>query len=66
MSIENINLTPETQEQEKCRVCWKNKITGDTGNGEFIDRESAEAWVKEENKKYPDLEHWLETEDEAK
>ena len=40
MSIEKMDLTLETQ---KCRIAWKSKITGATGNGEFMDKATAEA-----------------------
>ena len=63
MSIEKMDLTLETQ---KCRIAWKSKITGATGNGEFMNKATAEAWLEKANKEHPDLEHWLESKDEAK
>jgi len=35
---------------------WKSEITGKTGNGEFMDKATAEN---------PDIKHWLESESES-
>ena len=56
----------ESQEQEKVRIAWKSKETGATGHGEYIDKKDADAWLEKVNKEHPELEHWLESEDEAK
>jgi alpha/beta superfamily hydrolase len=66
MGFEKINITPESQEQQKVRIAWKSKATGAEGHGEYMDMKTAEAWLEKANKEYPELEHWLESEDEAK
>lgn len=70
MGIESIGVfkgkSPEVQKQEKVRIEWKNKTTGFTGHGEYMDKETAKAWLDKANKERPDLEHWLKPEDEEK
>ena len=44
----------------KYRIYWKSKITGTTGNGTPIERKIALKWVRNMNRKYPDLTHWIE------
>lgn len=58
--------TPEVQEQKKYRIMWKSRLTGTTGNGEYVDEEIARAWLEKANKEHPEIEHWLEPEDEKK
>lgn len=43
------------------RVAWKNKITGQTGHGDWSnDYNLINAWVKEANKTEPNIFHWIE------
>lgn len=52
----------------KYRVAWKHKTNpGDTGHGNWSeDYNLIKDWVDEENKKYPDLKHWIENDTEIK
>ena len=63
MNFEKNETSLEVQEQEKFRIAWKNKDTGATGHGEYVNKEIADAWLEKENKKHPELEHWLEPEE---
>lgn len=41
-------------------IFWKNKITSEIGNGRATtDKNSLEVWIKEMNKKYPDIDHYI-------
>ena len=42
-------------------VHWKDKRTEETGHGEPISDESADAWVERENRVNPNLLHWSES-----
>lgn len=46
----------------KYRVCWRNKLTGATGHGQWVVKELAEVWLKEENThdSNHNFEYWLE------
>lgn len=59
--------TPEKKpdEPKRSRIAWKSKLTGATGHGEYLENETVEAWLEKAQKENPDLEHWLESEDEA-
>jgi len=58
--------TPEGQEQIKYRIAWKNKETGATGKGNYVDKKTAEDWLEQVGKNYPEVEHWLESENKEK
>ena len=45
----------------KYRVCWSN-TTGNSGHGQYMEEELAEAWLAEGRAKYPNLDYWLEAE----
>jgi hypothetical protein len=51
----------ETTEATRYRVAWRTK-TGETGHGEYLDRDLAEATVTDANKRHKDIDHWLEPE----
>ena len=40
-------------------IYWKSNITGATGNGKRLSYEVAQKHVKYANKKYPELNHWV-------
>lgn len=41
------------------RVAWRSRLTGATGHGDCLgDVRLADKWVKEENGRHPDIEHW--------
>jgi len=49
------------------KIAWTSKITGAPGWGEAIyTEEEAVRWRDWANKKYPDISHWIETEDVLK
>jgi hypothetical protein len=54
---------PKSPEQKKYKLCWRNKTTGATGHGEYMNKKEAESNVNRENSKYSHIEHWLESED---
>jgi len=39
---------------------WENKETGANGHGQPLPDASADAWVEEANKTFPNLRHWAE------
>ncbi len=42
------------------RIYWRSKTTGLSGNGTaFIEYHLAKREIKELNKKYPELDHWM-------
>lgn len=41
------------------RIFWRNKITGETGQGEYLGTKTALQWMKAMNEEYPDIEHKL-------
>ena len=49
-------------ENKRYRIAWRSKTAGTTGQGEYMDKKTAEAWLNEANEKRPELEHWLEPE----
>jgi len=53
----------ENKNSLRCRVAWKNKVTGSTGNGKYMTKEEADAWMRDvaDNR---DIKHWLEQEPE--
>ncbi|MBI5798819.1 MAG: hypothetical protein HZB10_02720 [Candidatus Yonathbacteria bacterium] len=63
-------------ESKRSRVAWRSKLTGYTGHGEFIlegEKKEKKSGVRQyeehlakASKRNPDLEHWLESEDEVK
>lgn len=44
----------------KYRVSWRSNLTGVTGNGLYMEKQLADAWLAEGRAKFPSLEHWLE------
>lgn len=44
------------------RVAWRSRLIGVEGRGIWWpSREAVQAWADEENAKYPDILHWVET-----
>jgi hypothetical protein len=44
------------------RICWKSLLTGLTGNGEYMfNHDYAKEYIDILNKKYPYIEHWIES-----
>ena len=44
------------------RISWKSLITGFIGNGEYIfSHDDAKEYIDILNKKYPYIEHWIES-----
>lgn len=44
-----------------CRICWKSKFTGHTGEGSPIPKAEAETLCAEMNRVYNgNIEHWIE------
>jgi hypothetical protein len=41
-------------------VKWKNKTTGQTGQGSPVNEATANEWAKLMNEQYPDIHHWVE------
>jgi hypothetical protein len=42
------------------RIHWRSKITGISGNGtQFMEYHFAKREIKNLNKKYPELDHWM-------
>lgn len=64
--------TPEKKQDEpkRSRIAWRSKLTDATGHGEYIAEgekvggETIEEHLKGARERNPDLEHWLESEDE--
>ncbi|MFA6990333.1 MAG: hypothetical protein WC197_09710 [Candidatus Gastranaerophilaceae bacterium] len=50
---------------DKYRVAWESKQTGAKGHGSPITQKEAQGWVDYENKKYPEIKHWVEKENEG-
>ena len=45
------------------RISWKSKVTGCTGNGNYMfTLEGVTEYIKMLNKEYPELDHWMESE----
>lgn len=46
----------------KYRVVWRSKKTGATGHGDPLDdREAVERIIMVLNRKYPEINHWVES-----
>lgn len=44
------------------RISWKSRITGCTGNGEYMfTHDDAKEYINSLNEKYPYIEHWIES-----
>ena len=57
----------EKGESDLVRIAWKVKATGAEGHGDWINRDTAKAWLAEERSKHSgDMEHWLEEEKDQK
>jgi hypothetical protein len=49
--------------EQKSRVAWKSRHTGNTGHGEYLPDETAKAALALAKRDFgEDLEHWLEPE----
>jgi hypothetical protein len=49
------------KQEELYIVCWKSRYTGATGRDtKAVNLRDAKAWVTEENRHYPYLDHWYE------
>ena len=44
------------------RICWRSRITGFEGNGQWIgEHEAVQCVAHHSNILYPEIEHWVET-----
>lgn len=45
------------------RIAWRSRLTGATGQGEFLDKRIAEAFLSEARREWGHIvDHWLEPE----
>jgi hypothetical protein len=51
---------------KKYRICWKSKITGEKGYGEWLpDKKTIEATLKHTKKTTPTHDHWIEEKEDG-
>ena len=50
----------QKQEPKQGTVHWQVTATGYKGRGQPIDYKTAKAWAEYENRKHPDIRHWVE------